>query len=97
MLFSNEQLREMYTTRFREEGVTFVESLNGFKSGDTVTFRYSGISATSGTIRLLLLRGRPPTELLAVIGISSDRHILIQTSCVRTANVTEDRADETGQ
>ncbi|MBI4426697.1 MAG: hypothetical protein HY567_03905 [Candidatus Kerfeldbacteria bacterium] len=97
MLFSEEQLRKMYAIRFREEGVTFVECLNGFKGGDTVTFQYRGISATSGTIRLLLLRGRPPSGALAVVGISGDQHILIPTSCVRTPNVTEDRADETGQ
>ena len=104
MLFSNEKLREMYLLRF-EGNVEFVESLNGFRVGETVSFDYKGVSATSGNIRLLMLqkqKGHPPTEMLAVIGISDGRHILIPSTAItseRSTNtrVTEDRADETGK
>ena len=93
----------MYLLRF-EGNVEFVESLNGFRVGETVSFSYKGVSATSGSIRLLMLqKGRRPTEMLAVIGISDDRHVCIPSTAITSERLTnthvstEDRADETGK
>ena len=68
----DESLRERFAERARHEETRYalIESVNGFRRGDAVSFSRQGISMTSGTIRWLVRKGSPPnTELWVIVDI----------------------------
>lgn len=81
----DESLRQRFAERARFEGTPYelVESFNGFRRGDAVSYSRGGADVRHGTIRWVVLKGDPPcVEHWVIIDIDQGKYVFVPATTV---------------